>query len=408
VKLITQDNLWFTEGRPPHPERGANYWWHRTDTSMVSVEPLQGFTASDDQPAKLQELQWLQRYVGELVVAQEWIMPGDRIDRNLSGWLKLFNRHARDKDSFCIFYDPVLAVKHRFGEDLVPPFNFSNPQYRAMWNSDLDYLARYTRGRRYYRRNGQPVIYVWAAGYGITNADQAFLEAERRGLYILGDVFGGNRTPAAGIRGATGFVSQLPGGRSGPQRVTNLLPTFEREFRRWRERYDLVPAGSLAYDDEQFQRALGNSWFIRHYATAADMRQVLRTLARYASDAIYLGTTNNWAEGAHCLPTVEGGFERLEAIKQVLYPLHPIYTGPVATEVRARKITLLDADIRAEVAVTPPQKLKRDSSYVRPLKRLEKRVLRLRRGWRWVDITNLDGKDIRILPSGKQLHRANG
>jgi len=90
--------------------------------------------------AKSPELQWLMRYTGRgggaLVVAQEWIRPDDPIDRNLSPWLGLFERHG-GRAKWCIFYDPVLAVRQRgLGNDI--PFDFGRSELLGLWRRDLD------------------------------------------------------------------------------------------------------------------------------------------------------------------------------------------------------------------------------------------------------------------------------
>ncbi len=370
MRVVVQDNLWFS-GPPGY----ANYVLN--GRPMIPVEPLLGRTGSSDATAKSQELQWLLRYTGRggtgLVVSQEWIRPGDEIDRNLGPWLALFERHGR-RAKWCVFYDPVLAVKQR-GLGQAIPFDFSSPELLAMWRSDLDYLERYFRRPKYWQLAGRPVLYVWAVHGGIVNAESAFAEADDRGLYVLGDVLGGRKEPPH-MRGVTGFVSAVPGiVKPGDRReMAELLPELEREFGYWASRgFDFYPAASLQYDDTDFQLALGSDGQapVRLLAQSRDeLRATLRALRRSAlSDVVVLGTANGWAEGTTCLPTARNGpefggvrighyrFAHLEEIGTVLFPGVPVYEGP-RLSIRRRspsKVTLrlADVDALARVRVRP-------------------------------------------------------
>ncbi|MFQ5528036.1 MAG: hypothetical protein ACE5GX_17485 [Thermoanaerobaculia bacterium] len=370
MRIIVQDNLWFSG-----PPSFANYVLDGQD--MIPFEPLLGRSDSSDASAKSQELQWLLRYTGRsgtgLVVAQEWIKPEDEIDRNLDLWLPIFERHGR-RARWCVFYDPVLAVKQR-GLGDTPPFDFSRLDLLAMWRSDLDHLERHFSTPKYWALGERPVLYVWAVHGGIVNADQAFAEADGRGLYILGDVLGGRREPA-GMRGVTGFVAAVPGiVRPGDLRdIGGLLPELEQEFAYWSgQGYDFFPASSLQYDDTDFQRALGSAGQapIRLLARGRDdLRRTLKSLRRNAADgAVMLGTANGWAEGTTCLPTKRSGpefgagriahyhFAHLEALHEVLFPGVSAYDGPKLEVIRRRRnrviVKLTDVDALAKVRVRP-------------------------------------------------------
>lgn len=370
MRLVVQDNLWFSAA-----PGFANYILN--GRKMIPFEPLQGRTASSDLDAKRQELQWLLRYTGRggsgLVIAQEWIRPGDPIDRNLDPWLSVFERHGR-RAKWCVFYDPVLAARQRALADRIP-IDFGRSELLAMWRADLDHLERHLSHPKYWRIDGRPVLYVWAVHGGIENAGRAFGEADRRGLYVLGDVLGGRRKPA-NMRGVTGFVSAVPGlVRPGDhRRVTDLLPDLEQEFRHWTGTgLNFIPAASLQYDDTEFQEALGSSGQapVRLLAHKRDdARRVLELLRRFArSGFILLGTANGWAEGTTLLPTARDGtefredrighyhFAHLELVRDVLFPNVGAYDGPRLEVIkrRRRKVTLRlqDADARATVRVRP-------------------------------------------------------
>ena len=271
---------------------------------------------------------------------------------------------------------------------------------------DLDHLESHFSGPKYWRLAGRPVLYVWAVHGGIVEADAAFAEADRRGLYVLGDVLGARRQPAH-MRGVTGFVAAVPGlVAPGDQReIGGLLPALESEFRYWAGRgLDFLPAASLQYDDTEFQAALGGGQQpIRLLArNRSDLALTLQTLARNASDgAIVLGTANGWAEGTTCLPTISSGpefgvdrighyrFAHLEAIRATLFPGVGAYAGPRIEVARRRaarvKVRLVDIDVLARVRVRPRSALLKET--VRS--GFEKRLV-VEPGAR-IKIRNLDG-----------------
>ena len=81
LSIVAQENLWFTEPR----RGGINYI---VDGQMIlPFEPLLGLTASADEAAKMQEMQWFFRYTGQTsrnaVFSVEWLAPRDLVDRNL-------------------------------------------------------------------------------------------------------------------------------------------------------------------------------------------------------------------------------------------------------------------------------------------------------------------------------------
>lgn len=402
MRLVVQDNLWFS-GPPGY----ANYVLN--GQTMIPFEPLQGRTASSDPEAKSQELQWLLRYTGRtgsgLVVAQEWIKPDDPIDRNLGPWLQIFEKHGR-KAKWCIFYDPVLAARQRdLGSGI--PIDFGKAELLRMWRSDLDHLEEHFSHSKYWQLEGRPVLYVWAVHGGIKNAGQAFGEADRRGLHILGDVLGGRREPA-NMRGVTGFVSAVPGivAAGDHRRVTDLLPELETEFRRWSGKdFTFIPAASLQYDDTEFQLALGPKGQapVRLLAHGrADLTRTLEALKRHASSgAIFLGTANGWAEGTTLLPTAHNGpefsterighyrFSHLEAVRESLFGGVDAYDGPRLEVLRRRSkvtVALSDVDVRAKVRVRPRSALIREK-----LRSGFDRRLIVRPGAR-VKVRNLDGR----------------
>lgn len=408
MRVVVQDNLWFSG-----PPGFANYVLH--GRNMIPFEPLLGRTDSADPAVKSQELQWLLRYTGRrgtgLVVSQEWIKPGDRVDRNLDLWLPLFERHAR-KARWCIFYDPVLAVRQRgLGDEL--PIDFSRSDLLEMWRSDLDHLERHFSSAKYWKLDGRPVLYVWAVHGGIDNADAAFTEADGRGLYVLGDVLGGRREPR-GMRGVTGFVAAVPGivGPGDQRRTDELMPELEREFQFWSGRgYDFFPAASFQYDDTEFQAALGSAGQapVRLLARdREDLSHTLETLRRNASSgAVVLGTANGWAEGTTCLPTARSGpefggerighyhFAHLEVLQQHLFPGVTPYDGPRLDIRRRRKkkitVTLEDVDAMAKVRVRPRSALLREKNR----KGFARRLV-VEKGAR-IKVRNVDGRRAAIV-----------
>ena len=404
MRVITQDNLWFTG-----PPRFENY--RRRGRRMISVDPLLGRTASSDPEAKSQELQWLLRYTGRtgsgLVVAQQWTRPTGRISRNLPAWLDLFERHGR-RARWVIFYDPVLALFFRLGKR--PPLDFGTADALAVWKSDLDHLAPFFEGDRYFRLGGRPVLYVWAVHGGIFNAGRAFGEADRRGLYVLGDVFGGGRRPA-NLRGATGFTSVIPGLGQQDHELVDVVPRLEEEFRRWSGDLPTIPAASMQYDDTEFQAVQGTRRPSRILARSRDdLRLLLGTLRRAAGPRghVFLGTANNWAEGTTLLPTIASGpefgaaermgqyhFAHLEVLREVLFPGVRRYRGPRFRLLRSAdqptvRVDLIDADHAGRLTVTPQRGLRS----MRTLAGFQRR-LEVEPGTR-VAVRNLDGREAAV------------
>lgn len=409
MRLIVQDNLWFT-GPPGY----GNY--EIDGQTMIPVTPLLGRTDSSDLAVKLQELQWLLRYTGRigsgLVLAQQWIKPSDLIDRNLVPWIDLFARHA-GRARWIIFYDPVLAVRQRgLGR---APIDFSRPEVRELFESDLDYLsAKYFDAPRYWRRGGKPVLYIWAV-HALRNFHDAFAAAASRGIYLLGDVLGSNIDPGP-VSAVTGFTAALPGRLPSDQNYDEFLTDLGGELARWSRRasergIDFIPAASLQYDDTEFQIALGPDEGNRPMRIVArdraDLVRVLGLLTAHSGgDAIYLGTANGWAEGTTCLPTVRPGrryrpprigsyfFEHLEAIRDTVFPSVEAYDGPaiVAREPRRgrQRWELLDADFSGRVRVRGDAELVTGRNCRRFLLGDPRRVT----------IRNRDGRKLRWAPDG--------
>ena len=337
TRIILQDNLWF-QGKPYY----SNY--RLNGRSMIPVQPKLGLTWSNNPRAKKKELRWINKYTGAggsgVVVAQEWIKPGDVPDRNLQDpWLGIFERQAPE-GKWCIFYDPILAAEQR--GLLTPPerVNFKRKKIRRMWEKDLDYLGRYFQHPQYWRlRGGHPVLYIWAA-YALENTRAAFRSARSRSLYLLADVLGTDRRPKY-VNGLTGFTAALPRLARGDYLLNDLLPEYADAYvdAAKDEQYDMIPAASCQYDDSAFMAARGQGETpLRILATSRNDIEVLLKLAldftlpidgtRY----VLWGTLNNWAEGTTVLPTKNRGplypggsighyrFEHLRAIRNVLFP----------------------------------------------------------------------------------------
>ena len=331
MKLILQDNLWF-RGAPHYANYRLNGEW------MVPIVPRLGFTDSDDLAAKEQELKWLKKYTGRggrrLVIAQEWIKPSGLIDGHLRKWWPTFLENNAPKARWCIFYDPVLAMRQR---GVIGPIesvvDFGWPEVAQVWRNDLAYLAKhYFDHSRYWRLRGKPMLYVWA-GYALTNTDREFAQA-RKSVYLLLDVLGATQKRPLEADGYTGFTAALPGMERRRHRLSDLLPDYEREYRKMQTlgNYDLIPAGSCQYDDWAFMlekplQILASS--------RDDVEEFLRLARSYAAPIegtkyVFWGTMNNWAEGTSVLPTIrEGkhfrsdrigqyGFEHLRAVREVV------------------------------------------------------------------------------------------
>lgn len=338
LTIVAQENLWFTE-----PKRGGiNYL---IDGNLIlPFEPLLGLTASADRAAKMQEMQWFFRYTGQTsrnaVFSVEWLAPNDLVDRNLR---KTFLPLIEQTDGrWNIFYDPVLASVWR---GLGPgPVDFSRPEIRRMFQSDLDYLRElYFDHPNYWKIRGRPVLHVWAAKELVRNADDLFLDAIKSGIYICGDVFGqhGSEPP---LDCRTGFTAATPDivGRGRTQGVQDVLRAFEGYFQD-SGGLDVIPAFSFQYDDVSFRTSLGlGGTAIQILAQGRrDLRDWLVLADRYARPIagtryIWIGTLNGWAESTSIYPTKQGTtefwdgrnprgvqpyhFAKLEELQRELFP----------------------------------------------------------------------------------------
>lgn len=309
---------------------------------MVPVEPRLGFTASSDLAAKTQELRWLLQYTGErgqgLVIAQEWIRPGDLVDTNLrQRWLPLFGRQA-PAGRWCVFYDPILAARQRglIGRGQRP--NYARQDLFGVWRRDLGYLASYFAHPLYWRLGGRPVVLVWAT-FALKNGQRIFRHARQKGIYLLADALGAAAIPEL-TPGLTGFTAALPDMPRRGYRLVDLLPTYRAAYERLasiRGRH-FIPAGSCQFDDSAFMRARGLGEkplrvLARHRGDVEAFLRLALGYSRPIEGTRYLvwGTLNNWAEGATVLPTASKGrrfserrighyrFAHLEAIRRAVF-----------------------------------------------------------------------------------------
>lgn len=383
-RLVTQDNLWFS-GAPGY----GNYKLH--GKWMIPVFPLLGCTNSWDVRVKKQELQWLLRYTARdgsgLVVSQEWIQPGDGICSFIRAvFLPVLEKHG-NKALWNVFYDPVLAALQR-GLIAVPPVDFRLPAVRKMWEDDLKFIRReYFGGRQYWRIGGQPVLYVWNVP-ALIGADAAFAAARRRGIYLLGDVFGARVSDPAyldglpPLDGATGFTVVIDTLAGAETTVGEWLPYFAGLYKSWnketaRRGLAFMPAGSCQYDDTEFALLIDKPptrVLARNRREVEDFLAAAGTAAGPVGGTRYVvwGTSNNWAEGTTLQPTrlaaadkrfyvlkkLSGkpvrrigsyGFEHLEAVKKVLFPAEKAYTGPVVTA--AEPVLVEDQALRKKYRV---------------------------------------------------------
>lgn len=420
MRVVVQDNLWFK----PDAKGGGNY--ELDGESMIPVEPLLGRTDSSDLEAKSQELQWLLRYTGRkgdgLVVAQEWIRPDDRIDRNLPAWIDLLERHS-SRANWLIFYDPVLAAIQR-GYAEKPPIDFSRPEVLGMFRRDLEYLERYFRRDSYLRRKDsfsarrRAVLYVWALHGGARNFEAAVSIAHAHALEVWGDVFGGVLPPVSGLDVLTGFTSAISGYqgvRSNPETVETLREEFFiRAIQAANRGTGFAPAASIQYDDRAFTR--GSPSLVSLAGNRREASEILELLRSWAKSPpafgyAVLGTANNWAEGTTCLPTRRPipilrprwsrrklghyGFAHLELVQEILFPGVREYGGPWLERVlrpggHLRTVSVRDFDYLGKVRVRPRDAeiaTTRDAGFVT-------RVM-LRKPAR-LTFRNLDGKKLRI------------
>ena len=372
MRVISQHNLWF-RGRP----RYTNY---KIGTrSMISVPPLLGRRGSDDEKALEQEMQWLHRYSGRdgsnFVYSQEWIRPGDLIDRNLNA--VFLPAVERTEAQWNIFYDPVLAVRQRdIPTDL--PIDFSRGPVSRLFFSDLAYLwDNYFNHPNYWKLYGKPVLYIWSVTSAMLNAEAVIEEARRQGIYVLGDVFGG-RLKVPAMDGYTGFVASTPELAGRFIDIETAMPYFAGYYERFREGDDnepgdMIPALSAQYDDSDFQAILGGTQ-TRVLATKRDdVVDFLRLARRNARGIdgeryVFFGTTNNWAEGSTILPTRLGGepfldsstslvrigdygFQHLEVMQEVLFPTIQTYEGPKIEQQPNGNVRFRDCDVLGELTV---------------------------------------------------------
>lgn len=366
--VIGQENLWFGDVRLG----GVNYLID--GVPILPFEPLLGLTASNNELAKAQEMQWFFRYTGQTsrnaIFSVEWFAPRDLIDRNLRrSFLPLLEQtEAR----WNIFYDPVLASVWR---GLGPgPVDFSRPETRKMFQNDMVYLRKnYFEHPNYWRINGKPVLHVWAARELVRNADDLFAAARSGGIYICGDVFG-QRGAEPPLDCRTGFTAATPEivSRNRFQRVQQVLPDFERYFQSGDDK-DLIPAFSFQYDDEVFRTRIGTGGTaIKILAEGrGDLRDWLELADRYSrpidgSRYIWVGTLNGWAEATTIYPTEKGRrefwirgeprrvepyhFAKLEVIQRALYPDHR-YKGPRIERSEDGAIVFRNADVLAGVRI---------------------------------------------------------
>lgn len=372
MRVIAQHNLWF-RGKPHY----TNY--QLQGRSMISVPPLLGRRSSDDEEALEQEMQWLHRYSGRdgsnFIYSLEWIRPGDLIDRNLNS--VFLPAIERTEAHWNIFYDPVLAVRQRdIATEL--PIDFSRGTISRLFLSDLAYFwDNYFRHPSYWRLFGKPVLYIWSVTSAMLNAEPLIQEARRQGIYVLGDVFGG-QLPVPALDGYTGFVASTPQLAGRFTDVKTVMPFFTEYYQRFRDggRYgpgDMIPALSAQYDDSDFQALLRGTQTRILATRRSDVVDFLR-LARRNSHGVdgelyvFFGTTNNWAEGSSILPTRLGGelfldsstsalrigdygFEHLEAMREGLFPTIPRYEGPQIEQRPNGNIRFRDCDVLGKLRI---------------------------------------------------------
>ncbi len=367
MRIIAQHNLWF---------RGSPHFnnYRIRGRRMYSVAPKLGLRSSSDRLALRQEMQWLHRYTGRdgknFVYSLEWVQPDNRADRNIQQpFLAEIERTAA---RWNIFYDPVLAARRR-NISFDDPIDFSQPEVASMFLADLSYLwNNYFQHEQYWRLQGKPVLYVWSTTSGIRNVDAVFTEAQEQGIYLLGDTFGGP-LPAPPLDADTGFVAATPELRGSRTTIDSIMPVFEGYFTQPRRvvggrQVDRIPALSLQYDDTEFQNILktpATRLLARNRGEIEDFLRLARDHAEPIGGEryVFVGTTNNWAEGSTLLPSRgkrsryfshgKSGinrignyrFDHLAAVRSVLFPQVRRYKGPRLKRLGNGAVRFTDCDV---------------------------------------------------------------
>ena len=375
MRVVAQHNLWF-EGRP----RFRNY--RLQGKSMLAVVPRLGLKSSDNRQMLRQEMQWLHRYTGrdggQFNYSLEWISPYHLIDRNLNEIFLPEIEQTRAR--WHIFYDPVLAVRNR-GLSHAIPVDFSKSKIAQMFRSDLDYMwSRYFNLNSYWHLRDKPVLYFWAVASAVKNVGQVLSEAQQQGVYVLGEVFGSPNHPPP-VDGLTGFVASTPELQGLQVDVPTVLPIFRNYYEQHdgvaafdrESRPDLIPAMSCQYDDTNFRSIIGGPQTRILANDRNDVEDFLRLAGSFAKKIdgqkyVWIGTTNNWAEGSTLLPTADDGprfldsssglakignygYEHLKAVRNVFFQSTREYTGPSLQRQAGGSVKFVDCDVLGKLRV---------------------------------------------------------